>query len=70
MHKSEPIYGVKQPFGSLDPRPGSPGPPNKPWRLARYVSGEHWLEFDFFGTGEKVAEGVGGHPDLQEQEPE
>lgn len=69
MKVNQEIIPPKGKWGSLDPRPGEPGPPLKPWRLARYVeeSSGRWIEMDFFDySGVRVAEGrLGEHPDFR-----
>ena len=60
------IRGQKQPFGSLDPRPGDQSPLVPPTRLARFVdfNENRWIEIDL-RSGVRVAEGqLGEHPDL------
>lgn len=67
---NEIINSIKQPFGSLDPRPGDQSPLVPPTRLARYVVENlcRWVEIDL-NTGLRVAEGIiGEHPDLRSLE--
>ena len=61
----------KMPYGSLDPRPDPvKGPPNKPWRVARYVIEDQRRWVEFLLSGERVCEGEVGasHPDFTEKE--